>query len=100
MHFIKQAVASISNAKKNTSKPTRMALTTLVAVIPVIKSIMANKMLPRIPSKRTESTEHRERQESHACINETAINTASKNTRAIMIALCNKTGAMVITPVI
>ena len=100
MHFMRQAVVNINKEKENTSKPTRIAPITLVAAMSIIKSMAANKMLPRIPSKRTETTEHRARQDADACVNETASSITSKKTSAIIIALCNKTGAMVITAVI
>ena len=98
MHFTRQAVVNINKEKKNTSKPTRIAPITLVAAKSIIKSMAANKMLPRIPSKRTETKEHRARQD--VCVNETAISITSKKTRATIIALPNKIGGIAITAVI
>ena len=100
MHFTRQAVVNINKEKENTSKPTRIAPITLVAAMSIIKSMAANKMLPRIPNKRNESTEHRVRQDTDVCVNETATSITSRKTRAIMIALPNKIGGIAITAVI
>ena len=97
---MRQVVVNINKEKENTSKPTRIAPITLVATMSIIKSMAANKMVPRIPSKRTESTEHNARQEADVCVNETAISITSKKIRATIIALPNKIGGIAITTVI
>lgn len=100
MHFMRQAVVVNIKEKENTSKPTRIAPITLVATTSIIKSIVANRTLPSIPKNRTESTEHKVRQDVEVCVNETASSVTTRKIRAIIITLPNSTGGIASTAVI
>ena len=78
MHFIRQAVVSNVSEKENTSKPTSIAPITLVAATSIIKSVAANNTLPRMPNRRTESTEHNVLQVVEVCVREIAISVTAR----------------------
>ena len=98
--FIRQTVVNNNKEKENTSRPTRIEPKTLAVATSIIKSMIAKKKLPTIPSERTGSMEHWVRHDVVACVSETAISVIKRKTRAIMITLCNNTTGIEITAVI
>ena len=57
-HLARQAVLIRVNAKKKISAPTKRAPITLVAAKTIARSIIDNKIVPKMPKSNTESVLH------------------------------------------
>ena len=100
MHLIRHATDVKSSAKENIRRPTKMALTILVAAKSTTNSMIANRMLPNIPNKRVEITEHKERHDAAPFVIDTESRVIAKKVRAIIITLCSIVGVRAIAAVI